>query len=121
MKLTIDRQKWLRGEGSEDSFLLRHDGKMCCLGFYSLACGLKPENIEGMSTVDEAIDKNGLCQPNEVAWLIDRNNSKRVFNSSAIANTLMCVNDDVEVRDARREDSIAEIFAEYGVEVEFIN
>lgn len=33
-KVTVDRSKWLRGEGPMDSFLLRAtDGKMCCLGF----------------------------------------------------------------------------------------
>ena len=46
MKLVIDRATWLRGEGHEQSYLLREcDGKMCCLGFFALACGLHPERI----------------------------------------------------------------------------
>jgi hypothetical protein len=47
--LTIDRKLWLRGEGSRYSKLLRGlDGKMCCLGFASLALGEIKETILGL-------------------------------------------------------------------------
>lgn len=41
--LVIQRTKWLRGE--HESFLLRDDGKMCCLGFLGMKCGLSEEDI----------------------------------------------------------------------------
>ena len=50
-KLVIDRQRWLRGEGVDESYLLRkHDCKMCCLGFYCLLLDLTPEEIVGKTT-----------------------------------------------------------------------
>lgn len=46
IEVTIDRKKWLHGEGTTKSKLLRKsDGKMCCIGFTCLAVGLKPQNI----------------------------------------------------------------------------
>lgn len=42
--LTIQRSKWLRGEGSKVSRMLRpSDGRMCCLGQEALAFGV-PES-----------------------------------------------------------------------------
>jgi hypothetical protein len=50
--LTIYRQLWYRGHGSDESRLLvtealdpNHAGQMCCLGFDALNCGLSPEEI----------------------------------------------------------------------------
>ena len=44
--VSIDRKRWLRGEGGRVSSLLRpSDGKMCCMGFYCLVMGLSPEDI----------------------------------------------------------------------------
>ena len=48
LRVTIDRSRWLRGEGSHSSSLLRgSDGKMCCLGFVALAAGHSKEEIKG--------------------------------------------------------------------------
>ncbi len=45
---TVDRATWLHGEGSNKSYLRRvEDGKMCCLGFMALACGLPEASILG--------------------------------------------------------------------------
>ena len=34
LNVIVNRETWLRGEGSDKSFLLRPaDGKMCCMGF----------------------------------------------------------------------------------------
>lgn len=44
-KLTINRRTWLRGEGSEESYLRRaEDGKMCCLGFAAIQLGKLSED-----------------------------------------------------------------------------
>lgn len=111
MKLIIDREKWLRGEGPDDSFLLRRDDKkMCCLGFYALACGL---------------DQIDICQTREPAnivgllvgkadWLLKLDGGK--IENSDSAKELMRIND----ADGD-EKLIAQRFAENGVEVEFIN
>jgi hypothetical protein len=55
LEVVIDRERWLRGEGSTQSFLLRpEDGRMCCIGFACLAADLKPEDIMGRKTLAQA-------------------------------------------------------------------
>lgn len=49
---TVNRNNWLRKD--ENSMLLRpSDGKMCCMGFYALACGATREEIEGKSALND--------------------------------------------------------------------
>lgn len=140
MKLVIDRSKWLRGEGSEKSFLLRStDGKMCCLGFFGLACGLTAERITdvdaptdipveigviGVSARRESVEigisarREWMRNVPEAEALFD---GERKYNSSVICNQLMSTNDlNVSLSDAEREQKITALFAEMGVEVVFV-
>ena len=53
-KLTIDRSKWVQGGREFRSILgapklLNSHGNMCCLGFYSKACGVPDEELENQS------------------------------------------------------------------------
>jgi hypothetical protein len=48
--LTIERRKWYRGKGSDESVLLNSRGEMCCLGFDAIANGLSQDCILGMET-----------------------------------------------------------------------
>lgn len=61
MKLTIDRRKWWRGQGSINSTLLSttepNEGKMCCLGFLSLACGYDEKDIRNLRTIECLVEK----------------------------------------------------------------
>lgn len=115
MKLTIDRTKWLRGEGTGNSALLREkDGKMCCVGFYCLALGKTKEEISER--------KWPLKTWPEFAWLVRQEDTLRRPNDETCDNngvTLWKLNDNPEVEN--REARIAEAFAKNGVEVEFIN
>ena len=46
---TIDVARWLRGEDTSASYLLRpYDDKMCCLGQYAKACGFSDQEIAGL-------------------------------------------------------------------------
>lgn len=108
MKFTIDRQKWLRGEGGMYSYLLRpSDGKQCCVGMYLEHCGVTTSELKGKAVISE------LCATitPSAGWLM--NQSPR--------NELYSTNDDRELSDAERERDIAKYFATVGVEVEFIN
>ena len=123
MKLIIDRSKWLRGEGHEGSMLLRpSDSKMCCLGFFGIACGLKEGQIY------EVEDPSSLaCHSEDTVWhdgeWLYGPTSTRL---SADCDYLIDVNDNPELKDSaslteqEREDKIATIFAKHGVEVEFV-
>jgi hypothetical protein len=114
MKLTIDRNTWLRGEGSVVSRLLRKDdGKKCCLGFYMNACGVSDSKIEDVRLPSELDDI-----PSEAAWLVEKN-IKNLGMASPIAFNLMLYND--AFSQFGREEEITKIFKEAGVEVEFVN
>lgn len=124
--VVIEREKWIHGEGSSESYLLRHsDGKMCCLGFASLACGLMPEVIEKERAVMSLV-RNGVAVPDSLQWLLcDR------LNSDA-AESLMNVNDcrigsidhtsrryDIH-SEADREAYITRVMGENGIDVQFV-
>lgn len=125
-ELVIDRETWLRGEGSSNSFLRREgDGKQCCLGFYCLARGLSAEEI----TYHAAPDNVGIDDD----WL----QKKYAGGQRRVQEVLMSTNDmplgscpdggptrvqyTTLYSEAEREAMIAAIFrAEGGVEVKFV-
>jgi hypothetical protein len=116
MKLVIDRSKWLRGEGAEDSYLFRpSDGKMCCLGFYGSACKLNTEQMAARGTpynVSEP-DKTWTASAH---WLFN----SAFSDASSTCFRLMEANDNEELPAEEREEDIIRLFAEHGVEVEFV-
>jgi hypothetical protein len=117
MKLVIDRSKWLRGEGSDDSYLLRNeDGKLCCLGFYAQACGLETEAITNVATPAQ-VPKYANIWGDGACWLFDES------NVSSTCNDLMMINDEKLPffdSEKEREEQVAAIFAKHGVQVEFV-
>lgn len=103
MNLVIDRKRWLRGEGSQNSKLLRPiDGKMCCLGFYGLACGLSAEHLRNVGLPADTASCR-LWPP----WLRD---------SDFECDDLTYLNDNDP-----DEAKIAAIFARHGVTVRFVD
>lgn len=111
-QLVIDRARWLRGEGYEDSYLLRsEDETMCCLGFFALACGL---GRAGLSDVKEPLD---LTSRRRTVW------SKKapwLFDGDSDIGRLMSSNDNAGIKAHTRERRIAKIFAKHGWRVKFV-
>lgn len=118
MKLVIDRNTWLRGEGTENSFLLREkDSKMCCLGFLGAACGVPSEsmtNTEAPALLNQ--DHRDLFPDFLFHGGRDLNQ-----DSSDECNSLVEINDDEELTPEEREAELTMLFAKHGIEVEFIN
>lgn len=102
MKLTIERDRWDRGNRS--GYLLGPNGK-CCLGFLALACGYRAEEISGVQLPGRI--RSFWRYPDRL--------------SSSAMNDLMTINDNPHGSEAGREHTIARMFAEYGVEVEFVD
>lgn len=136
MKLTIDRAIWDRGHGS----MLRSDytEKMCILGLHAVACGIGPYKLDGLSSPAELLNR-GVSTP-EYLTCVDflvRQDEKGKYISTPVAETLISINDtslgstwsdyrNVKAggyitSEAERERLIASIFAEHGVEVDYIN
>lgn len=129
MKLEISRAKWLRGEGSDDSCLVRaSDNKMCCLGFFGLACSIEADKMLEVKTPEEV-----PTTANETVrdvWTRKANESKGLFCSrgggweltlSSTCSDLMEANDDKKVEEEAREDTISKLFQKIGVEVIFVD
>lgn len=95
-QFTIDYRRWIHGNSkfSEiNSCLLREDdGKMCCLGFYALANGVRPDKILGvgdLALAKEYIVCNRHRDDIEESWLTE---SAENFDS-AFYNNLIYAND----------------------------
>lgn len=105
-ELTIKRSTWLRGEGNTLSALLRgKDGKMCCLGSFCLAAGLKESdiiNVQQPSDVNRRVEQ--LLIPPDIG---DVEGYYKCHNKGA--SNLMNVNDDEGMDEPEREASITEL------------
>lgn len=114
-KFTVERSRWLRGEGPMMSYLLRRgDQKMCCVGFYALACGVGEVDIEGMRGFDEL---QGVDQ-----WLFMGPVVKPDESDNGAAELVYRPNDaKYGLNEEEREAKIKEGFATIGVEVEFVD
>lgn len=118
MNFKIDRKLWLRGEGATKSALIREaDGKMCCLGFFGIACGLSVNDLMGQK------------QPSDVkgypSWLMSTyTNEFDKLNHTGCSmdcHNLMSNNDTDGIDDNERERRIISSFANNDVQVEFVD
>lgn len=118
-KLIIDRNEWLRGEGSDASYLLRAtDGKMCCLGIYALSCGLTKDMIRSCRA-PTSVSRSVLFDNGPTPRSLFEEKAPWLFDDSEEVAELIDIND--EGCKSTREANLAAIFARHGVEVEFIN
>ncbi len=117
MKLVIERARWLRGTGGPNSKLLDRDGKMCCLGFFGLACGFVEADLRGVAEPSGVTcDADGEWP----SWLSSLDEYERRLIDTTACGLLMGTNDDDAIDDRNREEKLAKLFAEHGVEVEFV-
>lgn len=128
MKLIVDRTKWLRGEGSDVSRLLRpSDGKMCCLGFVCLAFGMNAQSITNVATPSSVADakriglnKDHSDVPEALRWLLKERAGESIRDSDDCAELMRC-NDLIVESNEWREAGITKIFKDHDIEVEFVN
>lgn len=107
MKFVVDTKTWLQGEGHYRSKLLRaSDGKMCCLGFLALACGIPAENIKNKSSLAEIKYWQNLS-----VKLFVNNNLEEIEE----------VNDDERILSKeKRQTKLTELFSKIEIEIIFI-
>lgn len=133
MKLVIDRGEWLSGEALVEvgGSALRHPGTglMCCMGIYGQACGISPVAMENrgylaeLDDVDRSKVDERLFRWVEGDQLGNPENSSRAFriaeaNDGALHN--VAATPKPRPSAAETEAKITELFAEIGVEVEFV-
>jgi len=129
---TVERKNWYRGKGDEKSRLLNNSGKMCCLGFYALACGLDKKVIKNVpdpvgvvnltkdGTTTDGSDKV-IKRKSEVVWetKLVANDRYGSPDNSGITYDLMGVNDDPYLTDEQREKELTYLFKGLGIKVNF--
>jgi hypothetical protein len=132
--LTIDRAKWLRGEDSVDTYLLRkRDGKMCCLGFLCLAAGFSRLDITDVGEPSDIINPNDTSDylegtRDEARDLMDHPQIYRLYHSYDVpfakepeeakyqtdaCKTLIGYNDDRKYSAEEREQHLTEEFKKH--------
>lgn len=122
-ELVIDRAKWHRGKGPNESCLLRNgDGKMCCLGFYMAAVGTRPAELRGTPYPSRI-----KPLPEEARWLFHKATMQMPSGSTDDGSTddtwqtfLATTNDHQGIPDERREREIRDAFATQGIAVSFV-
>src|ERR1700722_8114543 len=87
----VDRKRWYRGKGQDDSWLLNRNNKMCCLGFYAEACGVDHKSMRDIPS------------PEGVAHWKTKLVIKRYGRNNLTCNNMMSVNDDEDINDSERE------------------
>lgn len=92
--IIVDRQKWFRGKGCMDSQLLKQDGRMCCLGFASIQCGMSPNDILGQPY--------NYCILSETPDILSFLNED-MYNPSDIGEKLTSINDALYLNENDRE------------------
>lgn len=105
--LTIQRSTWQRGE-HPDTALLNAAGKMCCLGFDAIACGLPAHLIES--------EGEPCCiQTSELMAFPDYLRSPRFvadawgdYNQSTLIDRAIKHNDNPDISEPEREQLIRE-------------
>lgn len=113
--LIIDRMKWLRGIGGEQSKLLDANGRMCCLGFECRRLGLEKRDILGV-----VVPHNTMGKPLPF-WLMEVNTNKEMGLSGTDVGEAMFTNDDRCLSEIQREAKLTVIFARHDVELRFVN
>lgn len=114
MQFTVNKAKWYRGMGSEDSRLLREDGYRCCLGFVGAQVGVNEDDMLGVCAPCEIWDnKNAPVWP---TWMYPGNANGA---HSEECNKAMLLNDDDNIHDDERIAKLKELFARNGDELRF--
>jgi hypothetical protein len=121
-KLIIDRGKWYRGQPEGSALLREEDGKMCCLGFDCLRRGFTPDRLIGVmvpESIATALEEDNLTRLKGLVSYCECEGGH--LQATNTCEDLVRVNDDALLDELSREEQIADLFAEIGVTVEFIN
>jgi hypothetical protein len=103
----VKRSEWLRG--SRESFLLREDGKKCCVGFLCLSLG---------ASAVEICDRTQVEEDTPIAKRFIRNFRFSASNTNW-AGDVYIANDRADLDDSARETKLTELFKQRGIAVTF--
>ena len=119
-EFTIQRETWLRGEGIDDSYLLRKsDKKMCCLGQILEQCGIPKSRLKGMKSPMN-IKYKKIKKGTE--FLLENGfdiHGRPTLIDSILNIEAMDINDDTGIDDGKREKELRGLFAAHKINLKF--
>lgn len=117
LKVVIDRLEWYRGQGFDESALLRKtDNRKCCLGFAALVDGAIPLSIRGINAPHQIVDSNILARLRNGADAgMEKNGS-----STELCYKMMATNDS-KMEESDREQELIGLGKKVNIEFSFIN
>jgi len=120
-ELVIKRSEWRRGAMLQDHdkwgsvALLNDRGKMCCLGFDALACGVPIDAIRGFTSPEEVPFE--CLEPDVTKRYAKgrvREGSFGIYHNSDFVNEAMEINDDSTISDEQREARLIPLLKRIG-------
>lgn len=109
-ELVLDRETWLRGD-YDKSVLRDADGRMCCLGFLGLACGVSPDKMLYVPMPDDMLlDDYSIPWPEGL--LFERDGGG--WRNSKLCNQITTINDEAGVSDDERVAQLQPLFEKLG-------
>lgn len=113
MVLKINKRRW--GRGDTGGYLRDSNGKQCCLGFLSRACGFSPDEI-----TNEGMISSLSCEGHPAAEKIPPRLFKGINqNCTNLETKLAEINDNPETSDEFKEKEITRLMKLMGVNVTF--
>ncbi len=122
VKVIVDRSKWLRGEGTVNSMLLRpSDGKMCCLGFVCLALGRTEEDIRELKSPADRHGSDFDRAGHGTVLLAAASYNGTTAEMPDAVGRAMEVNDSKWIHEDEREVTIINALSQLGIDIEFVD
>jgi len=118
-QLIIDRRKWYRGKGGDNSKLLNEYG-MCCLGFLSLAKGYTKDEI-AYKSLPWRLPLSELLLPEMTSCYNTENLDSNDKCPTMLSETMARINDDRSLTEPEREAQLTEEFKKIAIDVVFVN
>lgn len=115
MKITVKRSEWLRGKRFGESYLLREDGKKCCIGFLCLQAGLPEDDILYVDMIANLEEKFSQLQGFTIETSYPENEEKGWIHKA------YQVNDDVDLTEQVREKALNDLAKSDGHEFIFVD
>ena len=112
-RLVIDRPTWGTGQ------LLDHNGNKCCLGFLAIKCGADETEIDGEMSPANVPNINWPAAFTGVATYKNKKGVKRYLKNSELADKMMSINDDEEMKWADKERELIPLFKKAGIKLSF--
>lgn len=116
LTFTVYRDKWIRGYVDSSRLLRSSDGKMCCMGFLAVSCGIEKDALRDMAVFEDlyrsSMDKlPDATRPREVGF--------GSFQDVYDVRKIYQLNDSVMLSEDRREQLLTASLKALDIEVLF--